>query len=152
MILFWFLPKFDPKREKYQQFADVWEIFQSSFVIFMLYVYAVSLYAAMAKIDVGGLVMLGIGLLFVLLGNYMGKIRQNYFVGIKLPWTLSNEEVWNRTHRVGGWCFVLAGILMVLGAYLKIVMGWLFVVAMVICLIVPIVYSYIIYKKIVPIK
>ncbi len=152
MILFWFLPKFDPKREKYQQFADVWEIFQSSFVIFMLYVYVVSLYAAMAKIDVGGLVMLGIGLLFVLLGNYMGKIRQNYFVGIKLPWTLSNEEVWNRTHRVGGWCFVLAGILMVLGAYFKIVMGWLFVVAMVTCLIVPILYSYIIYKKIVPAK
>lgn len=149
LLLFWYLPKLDPKREKYKQFRESWEELQTYFMIFMVYTYAISLYAAVAKIDVGAWVMGGIGLLFVLLGNLLGKIRQNYFVGIKVPWTLNNEEVWNKTHRVGGWCFVLAGLIMMVNAGMKFMVGWVFGVAMVVCLVVPIVYSYVIYRRIV---
>ncbi len=148
MIIFWFVPQLDPKREKYKQFAGVWEMFQSMFLFFMIYVYFISLYAAVAAVDVGSWVMTGVGLLFVWLGNMMGKIRQNYFVGIKVPWTLNNEEVWNKTHRLGGWCFVIAGLLLTVNAWTKILVGPIFILAMTICLVVPIVYSYVIYKKI----
>lgn len=149
LLLFWVLPMLDPKKDKYKQFQESWEELQTYFMIFMVYTYTIALYAAVAKIDVGAWVMGGIGLLFVLLGNLLGKIRQNYFVGIKVPWTLNNEEVWNKTHRVGGWCFVIAGIMMIINAWAQFMIGWVFGVAMGICLVVPIVYSYVIYKRIV---
>jgi uncharacterized membrane protein len=52
----------------------------------------------------------GFGVLFVLLGNYLSKIRQNYFIGIKVPWTLNDPNNWNHTHRFASWCFVIVGL------------------------------------------
>ena len=57
--------------------------------------------------DIGMLINILIGVMFVIMGNYMHKIKQNYSVGIKLPWTLNSEENWNRTHRLGSWLFVI---------------------------------------------
>ena len=56
------------------------------------------------------------GLLFVVIGNYLPKARRNYTIGIRLPWTLANEENWNRTHRIGGFLWVIGGILMIIMA------------------------------------
>lgn len=149
MILFWFLPKLDPKKDKYEKFADVWEILQTVMVMFFVYVYFISLYAGLHQgLDVSSWVMGGMGVLFILMGNYLGKVRQNYFIGIKVPWTLNNEEVWNKTHRVGGWCFVVAGIMMLINAFVKFSVGWIFGLAMAIVLVLPILYSYVIYKRI----
>jgi uncharacterized membrane protein len=64
------------------------------------------------------IVPLGVGLLFIILGNYMPKVKKNWFVGIRTPWTLASEEVWNKTHRLGGKIFILAGLLMILGIWL----------------------------------
>ena len=58
-------------------------------------------------------IAVAVGLLFVVLGNGLGKVRQNGMVGIRTPWTLADEEVWVRTNRVGGWLMVLAGVVMV---------------------------------------
>jgi len=55
-----------------------------------------------------------IGLLFIVMGNYLSKIKPNWFMGIRTPWTLSSEEVWNKTHRFGGKIFILGGLLMIL--------------------------------------
>lgn len=52
----------------------------------------------------------------MLMGNYMGKIRNNWFVGIRNPWTLSSENVWNKTHRLGGFLFTIFGLLVVLSS------------------------------------
>jgi uncharacterized membrane protein len=54
----------------------------------------------------------GIGLLLAVVGNFLGKVTRNFFVGIRTPWTLASEEVWMRTHRLGGRLFVLAGLAM----------------------------------------
>lgn len=147
LVLFWLLPMLDPKKQKYQQFGSVWEIIQTCFIGFMLYLYTIALYAAVNAIDVGAWVIGGMGVLFVILGNYMGKIRQNYFVGIKVPWTLNNEEVWNKTHRLGGWCFVIAGLIFIFQALLGWMNGWLFIFSISIVVILPIGYSYWLYKK-----
>ena len=91
-----------------------------------------------------------ISLLFILLGNVMGRFKYNYFVGIKTPWTLANEEVWRRTHRMAGPIWVIAGILNILLTITGVdFYGIAFIIIMVAIVIVPIVYSYIIYKKIV---
>lgn len=64
------------------------------------------------------LVPITIGILLIVLGNYMPRIKFNWFVGIKTPWTLSNEEVWKGTHRFAGYMFVIAGVLIVISAFL----------------------------------
>lgn len=148
MLLFIFLPKLDPKRDKYVQFADIYEIIQLAIVGFMVYIYFITILAGLNPLlDVSFYILMGMGVMFVLMGNFMGKVRQNYFVGIKTPWTLDNEEVWNKTHRLGGWCFVAAGLLMMVQAFTGTVGWWLFAVAMTICLVVPIGYSYWLHRK-----
>lgn len=95
-------------------------------------------------VDVGMLVNFCIGVLFILLGNYMHRIKQNYTVGIKLPWTLNSEENWNRTHRMASWLFVLGGLLFIINGFLQF--GWMIAAVLLITLI-PGIYSYILYKK-----
>jgi uncharacterized membrane protein len=93
-------------------------------------------------------VLLAMGALFIVLGNFMGKIRPNWFVGVRTPWTLSSKLSWDKTHRLAGWLFVLMGALFVLLALVPT--GWMFAVTMTIdaiCLIWMIVYSYLVYRR-----
>ncbi|NDK08777.1 DUF1648 domain-containing protein, partial [Candidatus Gracilibacteria bacterium] len=149
VLLFSFLPKLDPKKENYDKFGTAWEIFQFSILGFFFYIYLVSIFIILnPEYNISTFMMAGVGVLFIVLGNYMGKIRQNYFVGIKLPWTLANEEVWNKTHRFGGKMFMLAGLMFIVNAYfLRQVVG-VFVVAISLAVIAPIVYAYLVFKKI----
>ena len=85
-----------------------------------------------------------VGFLFLFLGNMMPKVKQNFFMGMKTPWALSSETVWNKTQRLGGKMFFFGGILMVLGSFLgreKVLMGLLIGIAILIC-VVPTVMSY----------
>lgn len=148
LILFWVLPKIDPKKDKYKKFAEVWEIMQAVIVGYFAYMYFVSMYAAMvAEVNVSAFVLVGVGVLFLIMGNYMGKVRQNYFVGIKTPWTIENEDVWNKTHRLGGWCFVIAALIFILQGLTGFISIWLFGLAIVIAALVPIIYSYVIFPR-----
>ena len=86
-----------------------------------------------------------IGALFVVLGNYLPKCKQNYTIGIKIPWTLSSEENWNRTHRLAGWIWVAGGVGMMIAGFLGFF--WLMIGVMLIMTLVPCIYSYILYSK-----
>ena len=86
-----------------------------------------------------------VGVLFVAIGNYLPKCRQNYTVGIKLPWTLNNEVNWQKTHRLAGVVFMAAGALMLLNILLN--QSWLIIAAIAVAVILPMVYSFILYKK-----
>ena len=85
------------------------------------------------------------GILFVIIGNYMPKCKQNYTIGIKLPWTLNSEENWNRTHRFAGWIWVIGGCVVMATA----VLGNVFVMlgATLVMAIIPVIYSYLFYRK-----
>jgi uncharacterized membrane protein len=91
--------------------------------------------------------MLGLWALFIVMGNYMGKIRRNYFIWIKLPWTLDNDDVWNKTHRLWWKMFMLAGILFILNSYFNFNSPLIFIFLITVVLFVPMIYSYVIYKK-----
>lgn len=149
IIVFAFLPKLDPKKENYDKFGKPWEILQFSIIWFMLYMYIVTNFVTLnPEYNISKFIMFGIWVLFLIIWNYMWKIRQNYFVGIKVPWTLANEEVWNKTHRFGGKMFMLAWILFILNAFfLRQVVG-VFTVAICLMVFSPIIYSYVIFKKI----
>lgn len=97
------------------------------------------------KIDIELIVSLLLGLLFIIFGNYMSKIRQNYTVGIRLPWTLSSEDNWDKTHRLAGKLWIVGGVLVLFNVFLKWT-GFLIGILLVIVF-VPMVYSYALYWK-----
>lgn len=70
-------------------------------------------------LNVGAIVAGSIGILFLIIGNYFGKLKLNYFVGFRTPWTLSSENVWNKTHRIGGKAFIVLGLIIAASPWLK---------------------------------
>jgi uncharacterized membrane protein len=106
------LPRIDPLRASYAAFAGTYQLFVNALVLFMAALYVVSLGAALGwNINVPQMIGIGVGLLFMLLGNEMGRLKPNWFAGIRTPWTLSDPEIWRRTHRFGGRVFFAAGLL-----------------------------------------
>ena len=86
-----------------------------------------------------------IGLIFTIIGNYMPKCKQNYTIGIKIPWTLDNEENWNRTHRFAGWLWTFCGIAIMCTGFFG---GfWVFLPITLLMVIAPIIYSYVLHRK-----
>lgn len=97
------------------------------------------------SVDITTITFIGIGILFMVIGNYLPKTKQNYTVGIKVPWALNSTDNWNKTHRLGSRLFILAGLLIIVDAWFKSFI--LLIIAILIVTIVPIAYSYILYKK-----
>ncbi len=148
-LLFQFLPKLDPKKDNYPKFEKAWNAFQLSLLSFFLYAYSLTLYASIhPEINVGKYMMIWIWVLFIILWNYMGKIRRNYFIWIRLPWTIENEDVWNKTHRLWWKTFMLAWAAFILNAFVWAYPKIFLILVVSLILIVPIVYSYLEYKKI----
>lgn len=148
LALFYFIPRIDPLKENYKSFMKEYIGLALVIIAFMGYVYALTLaYNLGYKIDITQLMLPGLGALIFYLGILLGKAKRNWFVGIRTPWTLSDDEVWNGTHRLGSELFKAAGIVMFLGvlfpAYgLLVSIAVLFGVA-----IATVVYSYILYSR-----
>ncbi|MGO1370188.1 MAG: SdpI family protein [Senegalia sp. (in: firmicutes)] len=145
-----FLPKIDPKKESYKKHKKAYNMTIFATIIFLIIIHWISIYASLGNnINMQLLVILGVGSLFIVIGNYMGQIRHNYFFGIRTPWTLASEVVWKKTHRVGRYAFVITGILFIISAFLPgdisiaIIIG-----STIIMVLFPIIYSYLIFKKI----
>lgn len=110
---------------------------------------AIGLALAMGvRVSVSGIMVAAIGLMFIAIGNYLPKCRQNYTIGIKVPWTYASEENWNATHRFGGRVWVVGGVVVFLSAFLPA--GWnagVMVIGVIILAVIPILYSYLYYRK-----
>ena len=102
-------------------------------------------YALGAEVDFMRFANVLVGILFIGIGNYLPKSRQNRTVGFRLKWTLSSEENWNKTHRLAGWVCVCGGMIILLNAFFG--QELLLLVAVVSICVVPITYSYILYRK-----
>ena len=86
-----------------------------------------------------------IGVIFTIIGNYLPKCKQNYTIGIKIPWTLNNEENWNKTHRFAGWLWTACGLLVILTGFIG---GfWLFMIVVLLMVFAPIIYSYLLHRN-----
>ena len=96
-------------------------------------------------VPVGMVASLFIGILFVILGTFLPNCKQNYTIGIKIPWTLHSEENWNRTHRLACPVWITGGIVIALAGVFDLF--WLMIAALFGMVLLPIVYSYILYRK-----
>ncbi|MBQ2898472.1 MAG: SdpI family protein [Oscillospiraceae bacterium] len=101
-------------------------------------------YALGIGVNIGMICCLLMGIIFIALGNYLPKSKQNYTFGYKIPWTLNSEENWNRTHRLAGWLMVICGFAFIINAF--VLSEWIFAFCFA-AAVVPMVYSYILYKK-----
>ncbi len=106
------LPKIDPRSKNYQRFGGYYDAFCIIMDGFMLCMTGFILLETFrpGTVSIARIVPLLVGLLFLFIGNAMPKFKSNFFCGIKTPWALSSEEVWRKTHRLGGKCFFLAGL------------------------------------------
>ncbi|WP_088339748.1 SdpI family protein [Robiginitalea sediminis] len=143
------VPAIDPKRKiqemgaKYQQLKFALVTFMSGLALVVLYM-----------VKEGGegsarLIFVLVGLLFAALGNYMKTVKPNYFIGFRTPWTLENNTIWEKTHRMGGMLWFVGGLLMVLISFLMqgrthfyIFMGITLVIS-----IIPAIYSYLLFRR-----
>lgn len=112
----------------------------SCITLFVIYGKALGL-----PLNPGMIANLMVAVVFLVMGNYMSKTHQNYTVGMKLPWTLNSTENWNRTHRLASRCFVAGGLAFVVNAYL--LSTTLLIVIVLLCTLIPTVYSFLLYKK-----
>ncbi len=111
--LFLALPRIDPLRANYAQFAGPYAVLRTAILAVMGVIQAVLIAAALGwQGNVGMVISAAVGLLFVVLGTLMHRFQPNWFVGIRTPWTLSSEKSWVQTHRLGGWVFITVGAAM----------------------------------------
>lgn len=148
-LLLILIPFLDPKKERYAEFTKAYWAIRFLLVLFLIYIYFISSLIGIGyNISISKSIAAGMGVLYLVMGNYLGKIRPNWFVGIRTPWTMSSEEVWTKTHRLGGKLFVLAGFLCILGIILPSAWAFILIVGSVLlAALITVVYSYIIYKK-----
>lgn len=148
-IMFWIIPLIDPKRANYLKMGKVFWIVSTALIIFCSLLYYATLGVALGYFEtLPRWYFAGIGVLFILLGNYFGKIKFNYTFGIRTPWTLANEEVWLKTHRFAGPLWVVGGALFCLVGFLPpSFTAVIFGIVLCIIAVIPMVYSYLLFRK-----
>ena len=134
----------DPRKEGY---SAVMKLLSGWLVPVLSVVMQVSLisFALGGSFDMNFYISLLVGFLFILMGNYLPKCRRNYTMGIKLPWTLSSDDNWNRTHRISGYLYILGGLILLVNAFLNIPAAILCVIGVLV--VSPVVYSYALFRK-----
>lgn len=148
-LLMKFIPKIDPKKESYKKHKKAYNITIYTITIFMILLHWVVIYVALGNnINVGLVVNLGVGGLFIIIGNYMGQIRHNYFFGIRNPWTLANKKVWKKTHQVGRYGFVILGFVFIIAGLLQGIISIILIIVSIIAFALLVtIYPYLLYKK-----
>jgi uncharacterized membrane protein len=147
-VMFAVLPVISPRRFEIAPYARTYRIIVLASLAFLLVACSTALLAGAGyRVSVALVMPIAVGALLMVIGNFMGKFRKNFFVGIRTPWTLTSDVVWERTHRLAGWLFVLAGLVWILGALAKAPPG-IMIIATLVAAFVPVVYSYFLYRRI----
>jgi uncharacterized membrane protein len=148
-LLLMVIPWISPRGYRVEKFQSTYEIIQTTILAFLfLLTVLVPLAGIGVAVPVDHVIHAGTGVLFLVLGNFiMGKFTKNFFVGIRTPWTLANDEVWLRTHRLAGKLFVLAGVGLLVCTFLGGGEAPL-LVAVAVAGGIPVVYSYLLYRRI----
>jgi uncharacterized membrane protein len=139
----------DPKRANYEQFSKAFEISRAGITLLLAVIgWMIVAYNLGLPIDMTRIVITIVGLFFAVMGNYMTQVRHNYMIGIRTPWTLANEEVWRKTHRLAGPLMMAGGIISVIcslffGAAALVI----FLIAIGAAAIIPMVYSYMLFTR-----
>lgn len=150
MLFFSLVPLLDPRRRNYPKHSKAYGLFAAATVgIMLLLLWLTNLLLLGIPLPVGNLILFAAGVMMVVLGNYMPQIRSNFFFGLKTPWGIENETVWRKTQRLAGILYCIGGAVLIIISLFPtqfLVAGFLAMIILMI--IVPRVYAYILYRKI----
>jgi len=147
-LLMTFIPLIDPLRKNYLKFSRAYFWFRFLFVAFMISLYLYTLGAAFGnQIKINYFIIPALAVLFIFLGLFMPKVKRNYFVGIRTPWTIHSEETWNETHKYAGRVFIIAGLISLVGLFLPEYSFLIFFIAVICAMIISVVYSYFVFRR-----
>jgi uncharacterized membrane protein len=142
------LPRIDPYKKNYEKFGDYYEGFILLFVLFMLAIQVqIILWSTGYQISPNLTFPILIGILFIYIGFLLGHAEQNWFVGIRTPWTLSSETVWKKTHKIGGKLFKIAGVIAFAGVLAGEYAMWFILVPALAVAVFTVAYSYFEFQK-----
>jgi len=145
------LPFITPRKENLWKSIKVYKICWACTLLFMLAIHTVALLATLgASVSMPLVVNVGIGVLFIMIGNWLGKVRSNFIMGVRTPWTLSSELSWNKTHRLSGKLFVGIGLAMlIMGLFFSTHPATVAIMLVGVCLlvVVPFAYSWWVWKN-----
>lgn len=149
-LLFIAIPRIDPLKQNIEEFRKYYNGFIILTIGFLFYTYILTiLWNYGFRFSIAQLITPAFGILFYYCGILIENAKRNWFIGIRTPWTLSNEEVWNRTHRIGGRLFKLAGIISFAGIALQKYALFFVLVPVLLVSIYTVIYSYLEYQKVI---
>lgn len=139
----------DPYKANYKKFSKAYEVMRTCFaVILAIAAWGMLLYNLNIRLQMNTIICGGIGLMLLVLGNYLTQVQPNYTFGIRTPWTLSNPEVWRKTHRFGGPMMMLGGASGLIAAWVDGAAGTIiFLTGLIISVVAPILYSFLLHRK-----
>ena len=148
LIMQWY-PSRDPRSPNIAKFRGAYDTVVAATIAFLAVVHVLALGSALGwRVDMTTSVFVGVGALLIVLGNLLPLVRSNFIFGIRTPWTLSSETVWTRSHRVGGYAMVAAGLLTIVSAFFTRTVGvTVALVSIAVSTLIPVVYSYVLWSK-----
>jgi uncharacterized membrane protein len=142
------LPSIDPRRANYSKFQPTYEFMVGATLTVIALIHLAVLASGIGMpIAIHRVIPIALGIILVAIGNQLPRARSNWWFGIRNPWTLSNDRVWERTHRVGGYLMMAAGVVMIVGALLSVRAGPLVIACVAVWAIGSMIYSYVAWRQ-----
>lgn len=149
-LLFLAIPAIDPLKANIAKFREAFNLFIVLLTAFLLYIYGLSLAwnLGYTGFKMSTSMLPAIGLLFIFIGFMLRRAKRNFFIGIRTPWTLSSDYVWDKTHQLGAILFIASGVLAFIGGLFGGMMAlWFFFVPLIGSTVFLLIYSYVLYQR-----
>jgi len=149
LALFLVIPSIDPLKANIAQFRESFNLFIVLIIAFMLYIHGLTLVWSLGYQDfkMSAAMLPFMGVLFIAIGFMLRKAKRNFFIGIRTPWTLSIDTVWDKTHQLGSTLFMISGALAIIGGFFGgMAAFWLMFIPLIGSSIFLVVYSYVLYR------
>jgi uncharacterized membrane protein len=149
-FLFLLIPNIDPLKANIAEFRGTFNLFIAFIIGFMVYIHVLTLRwnLGYTNLGIGKAMLPAMGLLFFIIGSMLRKAKRNWFIGIRTPWTLSSDNVWDKTHQLGATLFMISGVLAVIGGFFGgVVAFWSIMIPVLGTTVFLVVYSYVLYQR-----
>jgi uncharacterized membrane protein len=149
LVLFLVVPSIDPLKANVAQFRESFNLFIVLIIAFMLYIHGLTLVWSLGHHDfkMSAAMLPFMGVLFIAIGFMLRKAKRNFFIGIRTPWTLSSDNVWDKTHQLGSVLFMASGVFTIIGGVFGgTIAFWLMFVPLIGSSLFLVVYSYVLYR------
>jgi uncharacterized membrane protein len=149
-LLAFVLPWLSPRSFDVDRFGATYGYVMALVVAVFGYLHVIILWASLTKpvhFDLGKWIIGGIFIFLALIGNVLGRVRRNFWMGVRTPWTLASERVWIETHRLSAWIFVTSGLAGLAALLAGVPLPWIFTTFILVIVVVPIGYSLFLYKR-----